>query len=168
MDLVKNIEYDITYADEYENTAEPEIEKNMASKNHAKIQSRLAKELGVSYDDRFDIYTEFEIELLGKRVVPDVSVYPLEPSNWKKDIIRGDESPVLAIEILSPKQSYDEVVLKIRETYLPAGVRSAWFVLPSTEMVMIFTPDDVVKTFSSGILKDDVSGFEVDLNKIFR
>jgi Uma2 family endonuclease len=156
------------YADIYEDTAEPEIDKNMASRNHAKIQSRLAKELGNNYDEKYDILTEFEVELLGQRVVPDVSIFPIEPSNWKKDTIRGTAAPLLAIEILSPRQSYDEVVTKIREVFLPSGVRSAWFILPSTEMILVFTPDENVYTVNKGILKDAASGFDIDLGKIFR
>ena len=169
MELIENAAPDVTYAEITEQTAEVEIDKNMASRNHAKIQSRLAKVLGNSYDENYDIFTEYELELLSKRVVPDVSIHPIEPSNWQKDVIRGTEPPLLAIEILSPRQSYDEIVIKIREIYLPAGVRSAWFIIPSTGIVQIFTPDGEIQTVSKkGILKDSASGFEVDLDKIFR
>ncbi len=154
--------------DIYEQDAEIEIEKNMASKNHAKIQSRLAKVLGNAYDENYDILTEFEIELVGKKVIPDVSILPAEPSDWKNDLIRGEDAPILAIEILSPKQAFNDITDKIYNVYFPAGVRSAWVVLPPTESVMVFTPDDEVKTYRRGIVKDSASGFEVDLAKIFK
>ncbi len=169
MELSENLITDTTYADVYEQPAEVEIHKNMASRNHAKIQSRLAKVLGNSYDENYDVFTEFEMELIGKKVIPDVSMLPLQPSNWQKDEIRGTEPPILAIEILSPRQSYDEIVTKIREIYLPAGVRSVWFIIPSTGIIQIFTPDSKIRTIAEGgILKDTASGFEVDLSKIFR
>jgi Uma2 family endonuclease len=158
----QNIDVDI-----YEQAAEPEIEKTMASKNHAKIQSRLAKILGNAYDENFDIFTEFEVEIVGKKVIPDVSIYPIEPSDWDNDVIRGDTAPILAIEILSPRQAFDEVVTKIKEVYFPAGSKSAWIVLPKTRMVMLFTPDDEIQTFRKGILQDKASGFDIDLNKVF-
>ncbi len=154
-------------SDVYEQEAEREIEKSMASKNHAKIQSRLAKILGNAYDEKFDIYTEFEVEIVGKKVIPDVSIYPLEPSDWDNDIIRGDTAPIVAIEILSPQQAFDEIVTKIKEIYFPAGSKSAWIVLPKTRMVMLFTPDDDIQTFRKGILTDKASGFDIDLNMIF-
>ena len=158
----QNIDVDI-----YEQDAEPEIEKTMASKNHAKIQSRLAKILGNAYDENFDIFTEFEVEIVGKKVIPDVSIYPIEPSDWDNDVIRGDTAPILAIEILSPRQAFDEVVTKIKEVYFPAGSKSAWIVLPKTRMIMLFTPDDEIQTFRKGILQDTASGFDIDLNKVF-
>lgn len=174
MDLVK--EYSSTDSSEvenygnskYESSAEPEIEKNMASKNHAKIQSRLAKILGNHYDENYDIYTEFEIELVGKRVIPDVSIHPLEPSDWKKDVVRGNEAPLLAIEIISPKQAFNEIVDKIYNVYFPAGMKSAWVVLPPVESIMLFQPNQKTKTLNEGILKDTASGFEIDLDKVFK
>ena len=154
--------------DEYERPSEPEIEKNRTSKNHAKIQSRLAKDLGVNYDEKYDVLTEFEIELVGKKVIPDVCLLPIEPSDWKNDLIRGQDAPILAIEILSPRQAFSDITDKIYNIYFPAGVKSAWIVLPPTESVMVFTPNDDIKTIRRGIVKDETSGFEVDLAKIFK
>ena len=151
-----------------DDTAEPAIEKNMASKNHARIQSRLAKILSVQYDEKFDIYTEFEVELLEKRVIPDVSIYPIEPSNWKNDVVRGDTAPLLAIEILSPKQAFNDITDKIHTIYFPAGMASVWVVLPPVESIMVFKPNQKTKTFNEGILKDAASGFEVDIDKVFK
>ena len=168
MELIENSPIDSTYADIYENTAEVEIDKNMASRNHAKIQSRLAKVLGNSYDENYDIFTEYEVEIVGKKVIPDVSIYPLEPSDWDNDLIRGDKPPIVAIEILSPKQAFDEIMTKVKEIYFPAGSKSAWIVLPKARMVMVITPDDEIQTFRKGILKDEASGFEVDLGKVFK
>ena len=149
-------------------TAEPEIEKSMASKNHARIQSRLAKILSVQYDESFDIYTEFEVELIGKRVIPDVSIYPIEPSDWLNDVIRGNSVPLLAIEILSPRQAFNDIMDKIHNVYFPAGMKSVWVVIPPAEVIMIFKPNKKTKTFDEGVLKDAASGFDIDLGKVFR
>ena len=168
MELIENANTDLTYADEYENIAEVEIEKNMASKNHARLQSRLATVLNNSYDKDFEVFTEFELELVGKRVIPDLSIFPIEIPDWDNDVIRGKDIPILAIEILSPKQAFDEIVTKIREIYFPAGVRSSWMILPKTRMVMVFTPDGNVNTYKKEYVKDLASGFHVDFGEIFK
>lgn len=153
--------------DPYERIAESEISKSMSSRNHAKIQSRMAKILGNQYDENYDILTEFEVELLGKRVVPDVCICPYEPSNWQHDVIRGAELPLLLVEILSPRQAFEDIMEKIRDIYFPAGAKSVWVVLPSTESIVVFKPNIKPQTFNQGILKDATSGFEIDLDKVF-
>jgi Uma2 family endonuclease len=153
--------------DPYERLAESEISKSMASRNHAKIQSRMAKILGNQYDENYDVLTEFEVELVSKRVVPDVCICPLEPSNWQNDVIRGSELPLLLVEILSPRQAFDDIMEKIRDIYFPAGAKSVWVVLPSAESIMVFKPHSKPATFSQGILKDATSGFDIDLDKVF-
>ncbi len=153
--------------DAYERIAESEISKNMASRNHAKIQSRMAKILGIQYDENYDILTKFEVELVGKRVVPDVCICPYEPSNWQKDVIRGSELPLLLVEILSPRQAFEDIMEKIRDVYFPAGAKSVWVVLPSTESVVVFKPNLKPQTFNQGVLKDAASGFDIDLDKVF-
>lgn len=167
LELTKVYAADVSDID-IDETAELEIEKNMASKNHARIQSRLAKMLNVQYDENFDIYTEFEIELLEKRVIPDLSIYPIEPSDWKNDVIRGDTAPLLAIEILSPRQAFNDITDKIHTIYFPSGMASVWVVLPPVESIMVFKPNQKTQTFNEGLLKDAASGFEVDLDKVFR
>ena len=153
--------------DAYERQAESEIRKSMASRNHAKIQSRMAKILGINYDENYDVLTEFEVELVGKRVVLDVCICPFEPSNWQNDVIRGSELPLLLVEILSPRQAFDDIMDKIREIYFPAGAKSVWVVLPSAESIIVFKPNTKPQTFNQGILKDADSGFDIDLDKIF-
>ena len=50
--------------------------KPMPSRNHAKLQRRIADALHALYGEKYDILPEFEMELLQKPSVPDISVFP--------------------------------------------------------------------------------------------
>ncbi len=146
-----------------------ELERNkpMPSLNHARIQARLVRHLANAYSEKYDILSELTIDFPVKSAVPDVSIYPITPADWQNDVIKQVEIPLLAIEILSPRQIFDDILDKIKKIYFPAGMRSVWVVLPSAQSVMIFEPNQKPKTFNSGIMRDEASGFEVDLDKIF-
>ncbi len=146
-----------------------ELERNkpMPSLNHAKIQARLIWLLINSYREEHDVLSELTIDFPVRPAVPDIAIYPKVADDWKHDIIKRTELPLLAIEILSPRQVFDDIVDKIHNIYFPAGLKSAWVLLPSAQSVMIFTPDAKPKLFNSGIMRDEASGFEVDLDNIF-
>jgi Uma2 family endonuclease len=142
--------------------------KPMPSKNHSRIQRRLIRMLDNKYGEQFDVFPEFELELLGKKTVPDVSVFPFAPSDWENDELRSKVAPILAIEILSPKQASGVLTKKIRTNYFIAGVKSAWIVFPDLKYVTVLHPNGNIATYSKGILSDKASGFEVDLDDLFQ
>ena len=142
--------------------------KPMPSRNHAKLQRRIADALHSLYGEKYDILPEFEMDLLQKPSVPDISVFPFKPSDWENDELRAKEPPILAIEILSPKQILGDVLKKIRNNYFPGGVQSAWVVLPSLKTITVMSPNGKIQNFNEGILKDDVTGFELNLSQIFK
>jgi Uma2 family endonuclease len=146
-----------------------ELERNkpMPSLNHAKIQMRLVAHLFNAYAHEYDVLPELAIAFPVKPAVPDIAIYPKVADDWHHDIIKRSELPLLAIEILSPRQIFDDIIEKINTIYFPAGLKSAWVVLPSAQSVMIFTPNAKPKLYNSGIMQDTASGFEVDLDKIF-
>ena len=146
-----------------------ELERNkpMPSLNHAIAQSRFCKELTSTYGEAFDILPELDIQFLNRKVVPDVSIYPKSKDDWHDDILVMTDLPLLAIEILTYRQPIDDIFERIHHVYFPAGLKSAWVVLPSAQSVMIFTSNAKPQTFNSGIMHDAASGFEVDLDKIF-
>jgi Uma2 family endonuclease len=142
--------------------------KPMPSLNHSRVQRRLTVYFDNNYGEHYEIFPELEINFTIKNAVPDLSVYPIQADNWKKDVIRRSDLPILLIEILSPRQAFDDIVEKINDIYFPAGMVSIWVVLPSAQSIMVFQPNKKPVTYSDGILKDTVSGFDVDLNFIFR
>lgn len=145
-----------------------ERNKPMPSKNHSRIQRRLVRMLDNAYGEEFDVFPEFELELLGKRTVPDVSVFPFSPSDWENDELRSKVAPILAIEILSPKQASGVLSKKIRTNYFKAGVKSAWIVFPDLKNITVLHPDGNIQTYYRGILKDVQAGFEVNVDDIFK
>lgn len=76
--------------------------------------------------------------------------------------------PILAIEILSPKQLLTDVTNKIFITYLKAGIKSVWLVIPTIKTIHVIHPPQTIKTFSHGRVHDAVSGIELDMDAIFR
>lgn len=98
-----------------------------ASHVHSAVQVNIAYELKTLTDYR--IYTELSILIDGVEYKPDVSVYPYQALDKKHDILRMEQLPLTAIEIVSPTQLPQVIVTKI-ETYLSAGIRSCWMVLP--------------------------------------
>lgn len=56
-------------------------------------------------------------------------------------------APDLAVEIVSPSESADEVREKVRD-YLAAGTALVWVVYPRTQEVMVYTPDGYARVYS--------------------
>ncbi|WP_234650870.1 Uma2 family endonuclease [Dyadobacter sp. CY356] len=111
---------------------------------------------------------ELELELSGGRAKPDISIFQNLVFNWEEDIIRYTESPITAIEILSPTQAYDALTGKIRKIYFPSGVKSAWILMPSVKAVQLFLPDNSVQYFTDTIFTDPVTDIKLDLKKVFK
>ncbi|MBI4582899.1 MAG: Uma2 family endonuclease [Planctomycetes bacterium] len=57
--------------------------------------------------------------------------------------------PDLAIEIVSPSDSYEDVELKVRE-WMQAGTREVWVVNPRLKEIKIHRPNQPAKVFRSG------------------
>ena len=154
--------------DSYETQYEQERGKPMPSKNHSIVQGEMYYQLRNQYGAEFDIFPELSLDLVSGKATPDICIYKKTPRNWKKDVVKTKEVPLLAVEILSPKQNFNDIVDKIEDIYFPAGMKSAWVVLPQIESFMLFKPNEKTKTFNEGIFKDAASGFDIDLDKIFK
>ena len=143
------------------------LEKAM-SLNHSRLTGRISYLLTAAYENQFDALPELEFELSTGNLKPDVAIIPKQAYNWQEDIIRFQHPPITAIEVLSPTQAFDAVASKIRNLYLPAGVQSAWLVVPFVKTIHLFLPNGSITTFSAGILRDPASGVELALETVFR
>ncbi len=153
-----------------ENTAyhsEYEIDKPMSSKNHARVERRLHVLL-TPFEKQFDILAQMSLELLGEKTTPDISICPLTEFDWTKDEMRLSFPPITTIEILSPKQALTDVTDKIFTNYFPAGVKSAWIVIPTLRVIHVLLPDNQILTFTSGLLKDPATNIEINVDEIFK
>lgn len=163
MDFHQTLELEAERVSDYE----LERDKPMPSRNHSIIQSRLNIALG-KYLDQFEILPELNLAPPGVRPsVPDICIYPKMEIDLLEDEIKVTDAPITAIEILSPKQSIDDIKEKIFQIYFPAGVKSVWLVVPTFRTVYVFTPDRKYATFASGTLHDPATGISLELDSFF-
>lgn len=141
--------------------------EEVMSANHSRLIHRLGVAL-LPYEDRYDIMPELEFELTAGRLKPDVALVTKQPYDWELDLVRYPDPPVTAIEIISPTQSMDGLVAKIRSGYFSSGVQSAWLILPTTRTVNLYLPGQPVQVVTSGLLRDPVSQVEINLDWLFR
>ncbi len=145
---------------------ERERGKPMPSRNHGLVQYYLVLALS-RYDQDYSVIPELSLELAGRPMVPDLSVYPKLKHDWRHDEVKMTEPPLLVIEIMSPTQGMEEVVLKA-EAYLEAGVKACWIVQPALEAIAVMDPGAKPKVFTSGELTDPATGISITVEEIFR
>lgn len=76
----------------------------------------------------YDILPELDLELNGKPFVPDSCVYPKGQPNWFGEEEPFRAPPLLAIEIISPSQSIEQLLSRACER-LSAGANAVWSVV---------------------------------------
>ncbi|HVF51323.1 MAG TPA: Uma2 family endonuclease [Pyrinomonadaceae bacterium] len=78
-------------------------------------------------------------------------------------------APDLAVEVLSPGDSFEEVVTKVEE-WLRAGASAVWIVSPKRRNVTVYrSPTDIRTLSENDVLEgqDVVSGFRCQVSEIF-
>jgi len=154
------------------NTTEPisdyELErgKPMPSLNHSLIQSQLIGILWNQYRKDFTFASELSISLADKPFVPDLCIYPKRKSDWQNDEIRVSEPPLTIIEISSPKQDFEDFERKLK-AYFNAGVKSFWLLIPFTETLTIFYPNEKPVSFTTGEAVDKTNGIKLNVDELF-
>lgn len=90
--------------------------------------------------------------------VPDVAFLSNEKLAEIEDFSKFfNGTPDLAVEVISPSESYDEVQGKL-EDYLAAGVKIVWIVRPKQKSVTVYNSLFDFKTFQED---EEISGGEV-------
>ncbi|MEM6317526.1 MAG: Uma2 family endonuclease [Bacteroidota bacterium] len=164
----------IMVTEEFEQVSEPAVQyqrernKPMPSKKHSAIQTLLGAALVVKYKKKYQIYSELSLFMPDvKPAVPDLCIFPKEQLNLLDDEIIVSDVPITVIEILSPKQGIDDIKDKFFTIYFPAGVQSAWLIIPTLRSVHVFTPDKKFVSFHSGKLMDKACDVELELDDFF-
>lgn len=135
--------------------------------NHSRLTYRLSVLLS-AYEEKYDIMPKLEFELSTGRLKPDIAILPKQQHNWEEDIIRYPHAPITAIEILSPTQSLDFLIAKIRKGYFPAGTKSAWLVVPALRSIYFFLPDQAPLVVTTGSFQDPACGVKVSVEAVFQ
>ncbi|EDN69545.1 conserved hypothetical protein [Beggiatoa sp. PS] len=159
---------------------EEEEEKDMGSVNHSIAQARITTLLGS--DERFEVMIELSLDAsqidlsqfglkTKDELVPDIAVYtdyPPQPEPLD-DILIVSQMPTLVIEILSPKQRISEIFAKFK-AYFALGVQSCWLVVPSMEIIDIYSQSKQHQTFTmkDSEMIDEVMDIRLPIQKIFR
>jgi len=141
--------------------------EDIMSLNHSRIINRVGVAIS-RYDDQYDVFPELELELTTGKCKPDVSIYENLPTDWFNDIMYFNQAPIIAVEVLSPKQAVTDLTDKAFKIYFPAGVQVVWLIIPTTRIVQALLPDGSIQTWSTGIMQDPVTGMELDLGYLFK
>ena len=142
---------------------------DMGSLNHSYLQMRLgALLLGL---EQYMVLSEISLDTstldnLSKEIRPDLALFLPQPINFLQDEIRMQTMPELIVEILSPRQSIDEILETFR-LYFQLGVKSCWLVLPPLQAVSVFSSSQKEQTFTQGDVIDSVLNIRLAIEKIF-
>ena len=139
---------------------------------HSKTQRALLRLLEDWGEERGEIGVEWSVTLQrqGKdwAPIPDLLFVVQErlPDN-----LGDDPCPVppdLAIEIISPDQTFGEMVEKAAD-YLAAGVFRVWIVDPRAQSITVFVPDAVPVTYRSDrvLAHPALPGLELTAQQVF-
>lgn len=144
---------------------ETERGKPMPSLNHGIIQYNIGLELA-PYRRQYRFATEVSLRLEGWPSTPDIIILPKAKADFRRDQIELQEPPLGVIEIVSPTQSvqtlYDKAV-----QYFDTGVKSVWLVVPTLQLIVVYSSPDNAAQFSSGMLTDAVLNLRVSIDKVF-
>jgi len=117
--------------------------------------------------------TLFRLSPEGPARRPDLAFVAYErwpyPSGLTTDPPAFDVVPNLAVEVISPTNSGDEIIDKIRD-YFFAGVQLVWVVYPRQRYIYVYTADDkVVILTEKGELDGGyvLPGFRLPLSNLF-
>ncbi len=165
--------------DKYEEEYQEYRRQTMPSRNHSLTVGRLT---GLLFnDERFTVMPELSLdisqtdlsqfELKAKdELVPDICLYSYELDKSEPvDEIKMAEMPLLAIDVLSPRQGVDDIIVKF-QAYFALGVKSCWLVIPATESITIYSQPHQYKTFGTEATEviDEIMDIRLPIKKVFR
>ncbi len=128
--------------------------KPTPSKQHARLQTRIAIYLAVHFADQYETFIGLTLDTPGEKSTPDICTYDLEPVDFFHDEIKRKDPPLVTIEILSPSQSLQTLLDKTND-YFTFGVKSCWVVIPALQSIYVFQAPQNHEVFSKGEVVHD-------------
>jgi len=149
-----------------EQISEYELErgKPMPSFEHGMTQRQFILSL-----DRYpDIWAipELSLDLQGFKRVPDIAIFLKQTLQGRKKGLPVTVPPILAIEILSPKQALADLFEKADE-YLLHGVEAVWIVIPEIQSITVCTKNEKQKTYTTGDVQHTSAGITINIEQLF-
>jgi len=120
----------------------------------------------------FDSSTAFKMKNGNKRS-PDISFFAKERLQGMTELPTGflEGAPDLAVEILSPGNTVEEIETKITE-YFDNGARLVWVISPTQHYVMVYRcaqePDRLLKSVDSLDGEEVIPGFTFPVADLFQ
>lgn len=158
-------------------TCEDEFQEfdQVRSFNHGYTQARL-----IVLIDRFGNFTpvsELSLDVRGidlsqfdlrtkEELKPDIALYPKRGRSQPRDILRMTEMPLVAIEILSPKQGTYDILEKFK-AYFALGITSCWLVDPALRTVTVYASNEEWATFSTDAVVDEQVDIRLPVDEVF-
>ena len=170
-----DVQEEAMYIETIDDEAEFEEDVDVGSFNHGYIQMRLGSLLDQS--GKVTPVSELSLDITGidlatfdlslkEEIKPDIALYERRSLSRPFDILKMKEMPLVAIEILSPRQgSYD--ILRKFKLYFALGVRSCWLVDPALATITVYRSMDQHRTFSGGEVYDEPTGIRLPIEDIF-
>jgi Uma2 family endonuclease len=149
------------------------IPKVSPQRVHSKVCRCLIKVLEAWIEDRGELGIEWAVTLTrhGRDWVPIPDL--LYISNDRLPMAEGEDGPCpvppdLAIEIVSPDQTFGEMAEKATD-YLTAGVFRVWIVDPKARSITVFAPEAVPVTYRGDrVVRDSrLPGLEFTAQDLF-
>ena len=140
---------------------EEQVEK-MPSLNHSFVCAQVMKQL--LQNDEIQPLPELTLDI-DRGLTPDISVFPKSKvhPNFFEDVLKIQQLPLLAIEVVSSSQSVQEILAKAT-LLVNAGVRTVWAVEPYGRSIFVIS-DQAKALFHEEPVESD--GIKVDFAKVF-
>ena len=102
---------------------------------------------------------------IGNGITPDLCVYERDTikPNFRRDVTRYGEMPILAIEVISASQNIQDLLEKA-EMLVENGIRAVWTVEPYTRTIFVNTQEGGKIFYNQAV---ESEGIKVDFTKIF-
>lgn len=134
----------------------------MPSLNHSYICLQILKQLVTNAG--IEPLPELTLDI-ANGLTPDISVFPtakIQPNPFR-DILRFQERPLLAIEVVSSSQTIQEMLQKATQL-VNEGVKVVWTVEPYSRTVFVTTQKGEA-LFHEELVENE--GIQVDFSKVF-
>lgn len=134
----------------------------MPSLNHSYICLQILKQL-IS-NESVEPLPELTLDI-ANGLTPDISVFPkaeIQPNPFR-DVLRFQERPILAVEVVSSSQTIQEMLQKATQL-INEGVKVVWTVEPYSRTVFVTTQAKET-LFHEELIENE--GVRVDFAKVF-
>jgi len=149
------------------------VPKMSPKRFHSALQRTLLMLIYEWCQGQGEVYSEWAIALKrnGEDWVPVPDLTYISYQRLPKEVMEDEACPVppeLAIEIISPGQTFGQLAQKATD-YLEAGVSRVWVVDPQARSITVFYPDAPPRTYTKATTLTDslLDGLELTPQQVF-